>query len=430
MHRDAAAHSSAKALTPALLVRSHVSSAVDPILATCFLLRHVYRLLPTEAFHRRVLQFYASHSHLGSRASQWLQDLLPDSLAPLAKPWKAAGSQPVRLAAVARSCDHDLCFDWSYTLLLDALALAILTFWLVGHLSHAWRNQKSPFARSPATSTSSEAWKVGSWKWWQAQTVLITGGSGGLGSELSKQLLKQGAKVICLDRNAPSEELLSHERFTFQKIDLLDRAALQSLAEKTHFEPTMLINNAGMHSGRGHQIDAQDGQGSMEAIDRLLDLNLRTHFWTIRQYLPGMKRRGAGHIVTISSIMGYVGMAGMTDYVATKHALVGLHSSLRQELDSARPTSYRNIRTTLVIPGRIRTPLFDDMHYPPIAEFLAPTLEASHLARRIVEQALAKHESCEIHEPFYARFTPMLRLLPTFVQDAAHWLTDANHAMD
>lgn len=217
---------------------------------------------------------------------------------------------------------------------------------------------------------------------------------------------------------------------------------------------TILINNAGIQSGRGNRLSkaATAGGFKIENMERLLDINVKAQFNTIGSFLPDMVQAKRGHIVTVSSIMGFVGIAGMcesesliigkqflalnislvlfaADYVASKHALVGLHSSLRQELDTARPTLC-SIRTTLVTLGRMHTPLFKDMQYGGLAEFLAPTTDPALVARRIVEEALEKERSLDIYAPFYARFTPMMRCLPSYLQDAAHWMTGANYAMD
>lgn len=115
------------------------------------------------------------------------------------------------------------------------------------------------------------------------------------------------------------------------------------------------------------------------------------------------------------------------DYVASKHALVGLHASLRRELD--RIHGCARIRTSLVVLGRLRTPLFASMHYGWLAEVLAPTLDPACVARDIVQLALARHSSEDIYRPFYAHFAPALRLAPSWLQDLAHWITGADEAM-
>jgi NAD(P)-dependent dehydrogenase (short-subunit alcohol dehydrogenase family) len=89
----------------------------------------------------------------------------------------------------------------------------------------------------------------------------------------------------------------------------------------------------------------------MTMSNRTLDVNTVAHFWTLKAFLPAMIKEKTGHVVrtyvcilvaaplishqvTISSVMGFVGAARVVDYVASKFALVGLHESLRYELDS------------------------------------------------------------------------------------------------
>ncbi|KDN48879.1 NAD(P)-binding protein [Tilletiaria anomala UBC 951] len=321
---------------------------------------------------------------------------------------------------------------------LDHLAGLTLVVNLFTYLSSAWLNQLFPFsflaqqqsAPAPKLQTSSR-------EWWAEQVVVVTGGSSGLGHEIVCLCLAKGAKVANLDIAAPrppSTSVTSHDdRLFYVHCDLTSRTEIQHAAarvrELTGAPVTILINNAGIQSGRGKSLlTLADCE-----IERLFEVNVLAHFWTIRAFLPDMiaAHQPSGHIVTISSIMGHVGIAHVADYAASKHALVGLHASLRRELDHGIVGGKNAcaVRTTLVTLGRVRTPLFARMRYGALAEFLAPTLNAADVARRIVEDALSRRRSCYMFMPWYSRFAPVLALMPSFVIDLAHWITGADHAM-
>jgi len=101
--------------------------------------------------------------------------------------------------------------------------------------------------------------------------------------------------------------------------------------------------------------------------------------------------------------------------VASKHALVGLHESLRYELDSIYNAPF--VRTTLVTSGHLlETSMFAGIKYNRFARFIAPAVSAYSVADAIID-ALANQESRQIAMPWYSSWAPMLRLLPSFVRD-------------
>jgi len=135
-----------------------------------------------------------------------------------------------------------------------------------------------------------------------------------------------------------------------------------------------------------------------------------------------------GHIVTVGSIIGMVGTAQMADYCASKAAVISLHESLRYELDKR----YRcpSIRTTLVLPGYINTPLFSNVSLPSSAlyRFLAPSLQPIDVVKAIIATLDARH-SKTIYMPFYSHFAGSLRLMPSYIRDLGQWFSGADFAM-
>ena len=111
----------------------------------------------------------------------------------------------------------------------------------------------------------------------------------------------------------------------------------------------VLVNNAGVISGQ------LLSELTDEAIERTLAVNTLALFWCTRAFLPAMVERRRGHVVTLASAAGLVGVVRQTDYSASKHAAVGFAESLRFELRRYAP----EVHTTLVCPFYINTGMFD-----------------------------------------------------------------------
>merc|ERR550539_360813 len=112
-------------------------------------------------------------------------------------------------------------------------------------------------------------------------------------------------------------------------LDVTDREAVYKLADQIRKEigdVTILINNAGIVTGKKlHECpDA--------LMAKTIDVNTTAHFWTLKAFLPSMIEKNSGHIVSIASIVGFVGCPSLVDYVASKFGAVGLMEALFLEL--------------------------------------------------------------------------------------------------
>jgi NAD(P)-dependent dehydrogenase (short-subunit alcohol dehydrogenase family) len=232
------------------------------------------------------------------------------------------------------------------------------------------------------------------------KSVLITGGSRGLGFVIARFLSAEGARVALLARDANE---LARARDEINQAggeaitivcDLLDRAQAESAVEKVvnRFGTVdVLINNAGIiEIGPLAHMQREDFERSM---------NL--HFWApfnlMRKVVPHMRRAGGGRIVNISSIGGKIAVPHMAAYSAGKFALVGLSDSMRAEL------ALDNIYVTTVTPGLMRTgshvhAKFKGDHPAEYAWFsLAATLPVGSMSD---EQAAAKIiAACRFGQP-------------------------------
>jgi short-subunit dehydrogenase len=183
--------------------------------------------------------------------------------------------------------------------------------------------------------------------------VWITGASSGIGEALAVELFGKGATVILSARNAGKlNELKSkynsaeHGRCHVVVCDVTKQTEIDRAIETVkQLVPRIdiLINNAGV-SQRSYALETS------LAVDReLLEVNFFSAVAITKGILPWMIGKGGGHIVNISSMAGKYGFRMRSAYAASKHALHGFFETLRAELHD------KNIRVTMVCPGRIRT---------------------------------------------------------------------------
>jgi NAD(P)-dependent dehydrogenase (short-subunit alcohol dehydrogenase family) len=187
------------------------------------------------------------------------------------------------------------------------------------------------------------------------KTVLITGGSYGIGLATAAAFVEQGARVIIADSTA-NPEALSRLHSQGAKVDFLpcdvsSDHEVRTLLRQIDFEYGGLdyaFNNAGVEgeSGSTHLC-------SVSNFDRVMQVNLKGIWLCMKYTIPLMMRQGKGAIVNNASVAGLVGFAGSPAYVASKHAVVGLTKTAA--LDYAKV----GIRVNCVCPGIVRTPMVD-----------------------------------------------------------------------
>jgi short-subunit dehydrogenase len=174
------------------------------------------------------------------------------------------------------------------------------------------------------------------------RTVLVTGASGGLGQAIAERLAAEGAAVLLSGRRRDALEPLA-ERIGGRVLvaDLADRAEAERLAGEAGPVDVLVANAALPGSGRLETYD-------VDAIDRVLDVNLRAPIVLARALLPAMLSRGAGHLVFMSSLSGKAATLGQSLYSATKFGLRGFATSLRADLHGT------GVGVSTIFPGFIR----------------------------------------------------------------------------
>ncbi len=158
-------------------------------------------------------------------------------------------------------------------------------------------------------------------------------------------------------------------------------------------------------------------------IEKSLSTNLLSHFYTLKTFLPAMARSEVGGtVVTVSSVIGQVGAAQLTDYAAAKAGISAMHKSLAAELRETHP----QIRTVLVTPGQLSTPMFYGVQTP--NAFLAPVVEPVDVAKEIIA-CIDNGHNAAIGMPLYARWVDWYNVFPLGIQAVVRKLAGVDVAM-
>lgn len=191
---------------------------------------------------------------------------------------------------------------------------------------------------------------------WQplvGRTAVVTGASRGIGAATARALAKAGTRVAVMARTGSQLDALAAETGGIAvQCDLRDPAELQAgveaVLDRLGAAPDIVVNNAGVF--RVAPLD----ELSNESIEDSIALNLTAPLLIVRAFLPGMRERKRGHIVTIGSIADRKIFEGNSLYSATKFGARAMHEVLRAELKGS------GVRATLVSPGSTDTSLWDD----------------------------------------------------------------------
>ncbi len=277
--------------------------------------------------------------------------------------------------------------------------------------------------------------------------VLVTGGARGMGLLIARGAAARGARVALWDRDAdaldaaagdfspgagdsspgagafspeagdisptadassptaeassPTAGGASSPEVWRQVVDVSDRRQVEEAATvlRSGFgEVEILVNNAGVVSGRAF------ADLTPEEVERTLAVNAAALFWLTRAFLPPMIRRGEGHLVTMASAGGLIGVPGLSDYCASKFAAVGFHESLRAELRRTAP----GVRATLVCPFFVDTGMFAGVRtrFPRLLPILRPEAVAAATVRAV------ERDRAVVVLPWFIHSLKLLRLLP------------------
>jgi 2-keto-3-deoxy-L-fuconate dehydrogenase len=178
------------------------------------------------------------------------------------------------------------------------------------------------------------------------KVCVVTAAGQGIGAATARAFAEEGATVWATDVDAG--KLTSLTGVTARKLDVLDKAAISALAQETG--PVDVLFNCAGFVHHGSVLDASDEQWHFA-----FDLNVRSMFWTIQAFLPGMVQKRGGSIINMSSAASSVkGAALRCIYGTTKAAVIGLTKSVAVDYVS------KNVRCNAICPGTVQTPSLDE----------------------------------------------------------------------
>jgi NAD(P)-dependent dehydrogenase (short-subunit alcohol dehydrogenase family) len=207
----------------------------------------------------------------------------------------------------------------------------------------------------------------------EGRTVLITGAASGIGRATALAFAREGTRLVLGDVAPAGEETAAAARALgadaeFRRTDVAVAADVDALVAQTiahHGRLDCAVNNAGVEGALAPTADYP-----VEDFERVIQVNLLGVWRCLRAEVPAMLAVGGGAIVNTASVAGLVGAGGLSAYVASKHAVVGITRVAAIEYAKA------GIRVNAVCPGVIDTPMVDRL------SLAMPTLREALLAMK------------------------------------------------
>ncbi len=214
------------------------------------------------------------------------------------------------------------------------------------------------------------------------KTVIITGGSEGVGAAAARKFADAGANLMLVARGkkkleAIAEELRSKTRVEIFAMDVADPNACVDLFKKAEFEfgrVDVLVNNAGYHQrGPAESVDAAD-------LGRMIDVNLKAPIILSRIAIPYLREAGGGAIINVGSLAGRLPVPNSATYSASKSGLRAFSYAMFEELRGS------GIKIAVVSPGPIDTGfIMSDIDNVSDLTFSQPISTADEVAQVILD---------------------------------------------
>lgn len=246
------------------------------------------------------------------------------------------------------------------------------------------------------------------------RVAIVTGGASGIGRAIGAELVRRGAAVVLadIDGEGAAEAAASMQpagAARGKRTDVTDSGAVAELVNETareHGRLDLLFNNAGIVTfGEVRDMALADWNA-------MIDVNLRGVVHGVAAAYPLMIRQGSGHIVNTASAAGLGPTPAGTCYAATKHAVVGLSTSLRAEAVRF------GVRVSVVCPGFIDTPIKHRAKYlntdyeTALRDFPFRLHTAEALAGAVL-RGVSRNKAIIVFTPFARVMWALYRLSPT-----------------
>lgn len=255
--------------------------------------------------------------------------------------------------------------------------------------------------------------------------IVITGAASGIGKLLAKKCLTHGLYVTLIDLNKAgldnfaNENVAFSDSFTIIAADLCDKfemVKVQNYIEKGERPVDILVNNAGIVSGKNF-IDLEKSD-----VEKTFQVNVFAPFFLAQSAAKSMIRRNEGHIINLCSASSLVGVPKLSDYAASKAAILSMDESLRLELKEMKS----NVKTTAICPFYINTGMFDGVktRFP----FLLPILKPDYVVEKIYRAII--HKDDRVVLPIFVYSIFLIKILPPRIFDALLAFFGVNSSME
>ena len=215
------------------------------------------------------------------------------------------------------------------------------------------------------------------------KVVLITGAAGGFGQAMARVFSERGSRIVLSDLREEGEDVAREVGGAFFRADISDGQQVRDLCRRivdSEGGVDVLVNNAGYQN-----IDPVD-EFDEDVWCKMIEVMLTAPFRLTKHLLPGMKKRGWGRIVNMSSIHGLVASPYKSAYNAAKHGLIGLTKTVALEAGEY------GVTVNAICPGYSRTPLVENQIADqartmgiPVEEVLGKVILGPAAVKRLVE---------------------------------------------
>ncbi len=211
----------------------------------------------------------------------------------------------------------------------------------------------------------------------EGKVSVITGAASGIGAACARAFRAEGSRVVVADRNAEGARAVAGEigglAFGCDVRRREDIEALVAGARKAYGPIDVFFSNAGIASG----VDPLETP--LELWQDQWEIHVMSHVHAIRAVLPSMLERGSGYLLQTASMAGILTSPGNSPYSSTKHAAVGLAEWMSITYHD------RGIRTSLLAPLGVRTPMLPDTSSPFARLAAGPIREPEEVATMVVD---------------------------------------------
>ena len=181
------------------------------------------------------------------------------------------------------------------------------------------------------------------------KTAFVTGGTGSIGQAICNDFIKNNCSNIFSSTTNLEKAKNIDDQIKFINLDLKN-ITQDNLKENINFEPDFLILNAGLNR------DNLFLRMKSDQWNDVINVNLSSNFYIIKQVLPGMIKAKSGKIIGITSVVAATGNSGQANYTASKSGMIGMYKSLALEI------AQRNINVNLIAPGFIESPMTNKLN--------------------------------------------------------------------